>query len=108
MEAGDSNPVALSLYMVKALNKIGICYCHMVEPRMKMVIEKYSGGYGREDGIKVVSDNHADLISYGRWFLASPNLSKRFELNAPPNKYDRNTFYTSDPDIGYVDYPFLE
>ncbi|KAF6145982.1 hypothetical protein GIB67_033341 [Kingdonia uniflora] len=34
-----------------------------------------------------VSDNHADLISYGRWFLANPNLPKRFELNAPPNKY---------------------
>ncbi|KAF6167005.1 hypothetical protein GIB67_041260 [Kingdonia uniflora] len=85
MEAGDSNPVALGLYMVKALNKFGICYCHMVEPRMKMVIEKYetlpslqpmrnafkgsfiaAGGYRREDGIKVVSDNHADLISYVR------------------------------------------
>ncbi|KAF6134424.1 hypothetical protein GIB67_012364 [Kingdonia uniflora] len=42
----------------------------------------------------------------GRWFLANPDLPKRFELNAPPNKYDRNTFYTSDSDIGYVDYRF--
>ncbi|KAF6139688.1 hypothetical protein GIB67_002493 [Kingdonia uniflora] len=67
-----------------------------------------AGGYGRKDGIKAVSDNHTDLISYGRWFLANPDLPKRFELNAPPNKYDRNTFYTSDSDIGYVDYPFLE
>ncbi|KAF6152385.1 hypothetical protein GIB67_028427 [Kingdonia uniflora] len=127
MEAVDSNPAALGLYMVKALNKFEICYCHMVEPRMMMVIEKYetlpslqpmrnafkgtflvSGGYGRENGIKAMSDNHADLISYGRLFLANPDLPKRFELNGPLNKYDRNTFYTSDPVIGYVDYPFLE
>ncbi|KAF6167024.1 hypothetical protein GIB67_041279 [Kingdonia uniflora] len=127
MEAVDSNPVALGLYMAKALNKFGICYLHMIEPRMKMVLDKCetphslqpmrnafkgsfiaSGGYGRENGIKAMSDNHADLISYGRLFLANPDLPKRFELNAPLNKYDRKTFYTSDPVIGYVDYPFLE
>ncbi|KAF6148556.1 hypothetical protein GIB67_042515 [Kingdonia uniflora] len=70
--------------------------------------EKRSGGYGREDGIKVVSNNHADLISHGRWLLANPDLPNIFELNAPHNKYGRNTFYTSDPDISYIDYPFLE
>ncbi|KAF6166848.1 hypothetical protein GIB67_026627, partial [Kingdonia uniflora] len=76
--------------------------------RLPSTDEKCSGGYGREDDIKAVSDNHADLISYGRWFLANPNLPKRFELNAPPNKYDKNTFYTSDLDVDYVDYPFME
>ncbi|OMO85679.1 Aldolase-type TIM barrel [Corchorus capsularis] len=41
-------------------------------------------------------------------FLANPDLPRRFELNAPLNEYDRNTFYTFDPVIGYTDYPFLE
>ncbi|KAK9929878.1 hypothetical protein M0R45_026951 [Rubus argutus] len=31
-----------------------------------------------------------------------------FELNAPLNKYNRDTFYTSDPILGYNDYPFLD
>ena len=39
-EAGDSNPRALGLYMAESLNKYGLLYCHMVEPRMKTLGEK--------------------------------------------------------------------
>lgn len=127
MESGDSNPTALGLYMAESLNKYGICYCHMVEPRMKTVGEKFecseslvpmrkafkgtfmvAGGYDREDGNKAVVEDRADLVVYGRLFLANPDLPKRFELNAPLNKYNRETFYISDPVVGYTDYPFLE
>ncbi|PIA36371.1 hypothetical protein AQUCO_03400336v1 [Aquilegia coerulea] len=127
MESGDSNPEALGVYMAESLGKYGILYCHMIEPRMKLVGEKFetphsllrvrkafkgtfiaTGGYTREDGNKAIAENYADLVAYGRWFLANPDLPRRFELNAPLNKYDRETFYTSDPVHGYVDYPFLE
>ncbi|XP_052202704.1 12-oxophytodienoate reductase 1-like isoform X2 [Diospyros lotus] len=127
MEAGDSNPNALGLYMVEALNKYGILYCHVVEPRMKILGEitetqdslmpmrkafngtfMVAAGFNREEGNKAVAQNHADLVAYGRWFLANPDLPRRFEINAPLNKYNRETFYTSDPVIGYTDYPFLE
>nr|GMD11169.1 putative 12-oxophytodienoate reductase 11 [Ipomoea batatas] len=127
MECGDSDPNGLGVFMAESLNKYGILYCHMVEPRMKTVGEKsdcsesllpmrkafkgtflVAGGYEREDGIKAVAENRGDLVVYGRLFLANPDLPKRFELNAPLNKYDRSTFYTSDPIIGYNDYPFLE
>jgi 12-oxophytodienoic acid reductase len=127
MESGDSNPKALGLYMAESLNKYGILYCHMVEPRMKTVGEKsespdsllpmrkafrgtflVAGGYEREDGNNAIAENHADLVVYGRLFLANPDLPKRFELNAPLNKYNRDTFYISDPVVGYTDYPFLE
>ncbi|KAK4391288.1 putative 12-oxophytodienoate reductase 11 [Sesamum angolense] len=40
MECADSNPKALGLYMAEALNKYGLLYCHMVEPRMRTVTEK--------------------------------------------------------------------
>lgn len=126
MDAGDSNPTALGVYMAEALNKYGILYCHMVEPRMKLSGEASeaesllpmrkafkghffaAGGYDRESGNKAVATNHADLVVYGRWFLANPDLPRRFELDAPLNKYNRSTFYTSDPVVGYTDYPFLE
>ena len=127
MESGDSNPKAIGLYMVEALNKYGILYCHMVEPRMKMWGEVgespqnllhmkrafngtfiAAGGYDKDDGNNAVAENHADLVAYGRLFLANPDLPRRFELGAPLNNYNRNTFYTSDPVIGYTDYPFLE
>lgn len=128
MGSGDSDPEALGLYMATSLNKYGILYCHMVEPRMVnaygggdetpyslLPIRKAfkgtliaEGGYNREQGNKAIADNHADLIAYGRWFLANPDLPRRFELNAPLNKYNRETFYTPDPVVGYTDYPFLE
>ncbi|KAJ7949721.1 12-oxophytodienoate reductase [Quillaja saponaria] len=126
-EAGDSNPKPLGLYLAESLNKYDIAYCHMVEPRMKTVAEKVecphslqpmrkafkntflvAGGYDREDGNKAIVENRADLVVYGRIFLANPDLPRRFELNGPLNKYNRETFYTSDPVIGYTDYPFLE
>ncbi|KAK6775877.1 hypothetical protein RDI58_026878 [Solanum bulbocastanum] len=75
MDSGDSNPSALGLYMVESLNKYGISYCHMVEPRMKTIGEKVecteslvpmrkafrgifivAGGYDRADGNKVVDE----------------------------------------------------
>ncbi|KAK6129630.1 hypothetical protein DH2020_036640 [Rehmannia glutinosa] len=126
LEAGDSDPKALGLYMAEALNKYAILYCHMIEPRADnygKIPETHSlvpmrnafkgtfvvnGGYEREDGNKAVDENRADLVAFGRWFLSSPDLPKRFEMNASLNKYDRDTFYTSDPVIGYTDYPFLD
>ncbi|KAK8448874.1 hypothetical protein SEVIR_7G117700v4 [Setaria viridis] len=73
-EAPDSNPEALGLYMANALNKFGILYCHVVEPRMVKLGEKFetpyslrpmrdafkgtfivAGGYNREDGNNAIS-----------------------------------------------------
>lgn len=48
------------------------------------------------------------LSCRGRLYLSNPDLSKRFVWNAPLNKYDRSTFYTQDPVVGYTDYPFLD
>ena len=78
----DSNPEALGLHMVGALNKINILYSHMVEPRMAIVDRRRklnqgllpfrkafkgtfiaAGGYDREDGNKAVESGYADLVA---------------------------------------------
>lgn len=46
-------------------------------------------------------------IAMGRWALANPDLLRRFKLDAPLNKYDRDTFYTPG-EKGYTDYPLLQ
>ncbi|XP_028803297.1 12-oxophytodienoate reductase 1-like [Neltuma alba] len=126
-ECWDSNPKELGLHMVNSLNKYGILYYHMVEPRVKTVGEKVesphslvpmrkafkvtfivAGGYDSKEGNNAVAENRADLVAYGQWFLSNPDLPKRFELDAPLNKYHRETFYISNPIIGYTDYPFFE
>lgn len=127
LECGDSDPLALGLYMVRALNNLDVAYAHLIQPRMVTQFEIFetphsllpmrkafkgtfivAGGYTREDGNKAIADGSADLVAYGRHFIANPDLPKRFEVNAPLNKYDRATFYTHDPVVGYTDYPFME
>lgn len=126
-DCGDSSPEALGLHATEALSKCNILYCHVIEPRMITQCEEQetkssllvmrrafrgtfivAGGYGRDDGNEVVDRDEADLVAFGRLFLANPDLPRRFELNSSINKYDRSTFYTSDPEVGYTDYPFLE
>nr|WBW02129.1 isopiperitenone reductase [Schizonepeta tenuifolia] len=66
-----------------------------------------SGGYTRELGIQAVAAGDVDLVAYGRLFVSNPDFVARMKLNAPFTKYDRATFYTHDPVVGYTDYPFL-
>nr|GEV37759.1 NB-ARC domains-containing protein [Tanacetum cinerariifolium] len=57
-----------------------------------------AGGYhDRDEANRVIENGNADLVAFGRAFLANPDLPRRFMLNAPLNKYDRSTFYTDDP-----------
>ncbi|KAL2477588.1 12-oxophytodienoate reductase 1 [Forsythia ovata] len=128
-ESPDSNPDALGLYMANSLNKYNIIYLHVIEPRingsttinenetphrllpMRKAFKNTfiaAGGFSRRDGNKAIAENYADLIAFGRLFLANPDLPRRFELDAPLNEYNRSTFYIPDPVVGYTDYPFLE
>ena len=124
--ATDSNPIELAVHIAETLNTFDLLYLHVVEPRFQFggeVETKDSlwpirrafknsffaaGGFSRESGEEAVKSGRADVVAYGRLFLANPDMPKRFALNAPLNKYDRATFYTQDPVVGYTDYPFLE
>jgi 12-oxophytodienoic acid reductase len=127
MDCRDSDPAALTLHLVAKIDDLGVLYCHMIEPRYALAEDGrkevqhcllpfrkaftgtfiVNGGYDGAEGDKVVAEGYTDLVAYGRLFLANPDLPRRFQLNAPLNKCDRNTFYTSDPVVGYTDYPFL-
>ena len=46
------------------------------------------------------------MVSFGRLYLANPDLTARFRAGAPLNLPDRATFYGGDH-RGYTDYPTL-
>ncbi len=48
-----------------------------------------AGGYTAASGAEAVASGHADLIAYGRLWIANPDLPKRFAQGAPLNAYDR-------------------
>ena len=65
-----------------------------------------NGGYVYERATAALRADSADLVSFGRLFLANPDLPERFCRNAPLNTPDPATFYEGDA-RGYTDYPTL-
>jgi 2,4-dienoyl-CoA reductase-like NADH-dependent reductase (Old Yellow Enzyme family) len=54
-----------------------------------------------------LQDGSADLVAFGKSFLANPDFMKRVEKKAPLNNLDAMTLY-SPGEQGYTDYPVLD
>ena len=63
--------------------------------------------YVFEDATEALRSGSADAISFGRTFLANPDLPARFRRHATLNDPVVATFYTPGAD-GYTDYPALD
>jgi 2,4-dienoyl-CoA reductase-like NADH-dependent reductase (Old Yellow Enzyme family) len=128
----DPQTYSLYTYLLTELNKCGLSYIHLVEPRSDdMPLSALSnvsgsrpdslapfrqvfggpivvaGGHTGATAAQAVQADCADAVAFGRYFISTPDLARRIALGAPHNKYDRSTFYGQGPE-GYIDYPFLE
>jgi N-ethylmaleimide reductase len=124
----DSSPQALFAHVAEQLNRFGLAYLHIVEPRVKgniVLVEGQApvaaeqlrrifkgkivsaGGYEPATAEEIVDQGDADAVAFGRHFIANPDLPKRIQLGLPLNGYDRDTFYTFEAH-GYTDYPSYE
>ncbi len=65
-----------------------------------------AGGFDGASAERALVEKRADLIAFGRPFLANPDLVERLRLNARLNAPDPSTFYVPGPK-GYTDYPAL-
>jgi N-ethylmaleimide reductase len=66
-----------------------------------------NNGYTRQMALTAVASGQADAVSFGRPFIANPDLGRRLRENAPWNEPDRSTFYRGGAP-GYTDYPTLD
>jgi 2,4-dienoyl-CoA reductase-like NADH-dependent reductase (Old Yellow Enzyme family) len=64
-----------------------------------------AGNFDRDNAVPKLDAGDADLIIFGRHFIANPDLPKRLAEGLELNPYDRTTFYGGDHK-GYTDYPF--
>lgn len=107
--------------LVDLLNPIGLAYLHLTEAADRELTsdlrQRFGGTFilnpatphrptGPEE-LGLVEDGTADLIAFGRLFLANPDLPERLAQGGPYNAPDRNTFYGGN-DQGYTDYPYLD
>lgn len=122
----DRDPAAVFVPAAKALSDLGIAFLELREPGP-------DGTFGKTDvpklspqiravftGVLVLNSDYdtaadaqaaidsgvADAITFGRTFLANPDLPERLRLDAPLNESNPRTWYSQGPE-GYVDYPAL-
>lgn len=127
-DMSDSNPEALFSYVARQLATLDLAYLHLIEPRVLGNVDDDSkdpapvaaqlmrrhykgtiiaaGGFKRDSAIAILQAGDADLVAFGRDFIANPDLPERLRQDLPLNPYDRPTFFGG-TEIGYTDYPFL-
>ncbi|MFM0056424.1 alkene reductase [Paraburkholderia phytofirmans] len=128
-DMSDSDPVGLFSYVADELAKLDLAYLHLIEPRIAGNVEDESrnpdpvaaqtirkhyagtiiaaGGFKGDSAEAILVDGDADLVAFGRDFIANPDLPERLRRNLPLNAYDRPTFFGG-TEVGYTDYPFYE
>ncbi|MCG8443814.1 MAG: alkene reductase [Caulobacterales bacterium] len=110
--------------VIDGLNDIGAAYLHMIEKfpgaevgaddlaALARMRARWRGAYiangdfDRATAARWVREGKASAITFGRPFLANPDLPRRFEIGAALNEPDQATFYGGD-ERGYTDYPAL-
>jgi N-ethylmaleimide reductase len=120
----DSTPAATFGYLVAQLSARKLGYIHVVEgatggPRDNVPFDflalrkSFSGAYianndyTRDIAIDTLRHDRADLIAFGKLFLANPDLVERLRKNAPLNAPKQESFYGGASE-GYTDYPTLD
>jgi N-ethylmaleimide reductase len=120
----DANPAETYTYLARRLNPLGLAYLHVgydsgygrgtAPPfnSIDLLRPVYTGtllaagGFTKASGEMALAAGRADLIVYGRPYIANPDLVERFRLHASINLPDVRTFYGGN-DHGYTDYPVL-
>jgi N-ethylmaleimide reductase len=120
---GDPDPALLYATLARGLNDIGIVYMHVVEGASNpgLVAESFdfpalrksfrgryiaNNGYDLARANAALAEGHADLISFGRLFVANPDLVHRLRIGGPFNPINNEHLYAGYIE-GYLDYPAL-
>ena len=111
------------LALCRDLSALGLLYLHLLDHSamgtppvpdgLKVQLRErfdgpfiLAGGFDRATAEAALAEHRADLIAFGRPFLANPDLVERLRGSAALNAPDMSTFYTPDAE-GYTDYPAL-
>ncbi len=121
----DRDTMALFGHVVDILNQYDLAYVHFVEgetggsrdlaPGMDLDALRTrlkapymaNNGYDRALALETVASGRADMIAFGKPFIANPDLVARLAADAPLNALDAATMYGGGRK-GYTDYPLMD
>lgn len=124
MGAMDDHPEETYIAAATILNEIGIAYIHIAEadwdnaPVMPISFKEayrkaftgtliYAGKYTPERAQEALKNGWADLIAFGRPFIANPDLPYRLKHALPLNEGNRSSYFGGAA-TGYTDYPVYQ
>lgn len=115
-----AHPQAVDAHLALVARLPELAYLHVVEaehPDTAATVAHFrrafggalilNGGYDRARAEATIESGAADLISFGRPFIANPDFPARARTGADLAVPDGSTFYTPGAE-GYVDYPALD
>jgi 2,4-dienoyl-CoA reductase-like NADH-dependent reductase (Old Yellow Enzyme family) len=114
----DSDPAATFGYAARALGERGIAFLFTRESvtggiRYSPEIKQLFGGvlianeeFTPQQAERVIETGEADAVSWGKLFIANPDLPTRLAQDGPFNTPNPATFYAPGA-TGYTDYPAL-
>ncbi|PKM30589.1 MAG: alkene reductase [Gammaproteobacteria bacterium HGW-Gammaproteobacteria-11] len=121
----DANPLETFTYLLNELNSRNLAYLHVNKPDwvggtyegfddlLKTLRGIYKGtlilcgGMDAETGAQALESGLADLIAFGRPYIANPDLAQRVAAGAAWNQINPATLYGGGAE-GYTDYPSME
>lgn len=116
----DDEIIETMLKAAREIDRIGLSYIHLSEadwedaPAVPEAFRHdlrraYSGSinvagkYTKERGEKILGDDLADAVAFGRPFIANPDLPRRFREGLPIAEFDGATLFGG-TEAGYTDY----
>ena len=116
-DLSDENPTETFAALLQAVSPKKLAYMHVI--RMDAGVDNIALAREHFDGPVIVNESYTletaeaalaqgdgDAVSFGRLFIANPDLVTRFKSGAELAKIDFKTLYTTGPE-GYTDYPSL-
>ena len=113
-----ADPAATFAPFLQAVNGLGLAWLHVVDmglpdlDTLAFLRQHWSGPIITNNNLKqdsaeaVLAAGRAEAVSFGRAFIANPDLVARMQAGAPLAKPDFGLLYTGE-ERGYADYPML-
>ena len=113
-----ADPAATFAPFLEAVAPLGLAYCHVVDMGLEgldtlaMVRDSFGGPIIANNNLKpagaaaLLAEARAEAVSFGRAFIANPDLVERIAADAPLARPDYSLLYTGE-ERGYTDYPMM-
>ncbi|WP_291354158.1 MULTISPECIES: alkene reductase [unclassified Acinetobacter] len=118
-DMGDVNPQATFGYVLEQLGQRKIAFFftreYLAEDSISLDMKARSNGVpyianmrlSREDALELLNSGKAEAVSFGKAYIANPDLFERLVDDEPLNELKLENMIGTDVAAGYIDYPFL-